>query len=205
MQLQLALDRISIDQAIDVARQTEAYIDIIEVGTSLIKDYGLRSVREIKKAFPNHIVLADIKTIDEGAYEFHAAFKAGADMATVMAAASIETLEACYQVSRELGKQMMIDILEEGKEKINRLKTMDQAIFCIHASTDQSEKNVLSKLIQFKYDHPTLNTLAIAGGITLEDINGFKNEDIHIAIIGSSITKARYPDKAAQQFHEEMH
>lgn len=84
MKIQLALDRMTISEAIETAKEAEQYVDLIEVGTSLIKEYGVESISEIKKEFSLKPVLADMKTFDNATYEFSIAFDAGADMATVM-------------------------------------------------------------------------------------------------------------------------
>lgn len=70
MKIQLALDRIDLERAKGIAKEAKDYIDIIEVGTSLIKDYGKKAVSFIKKNFKDKIILADVKTCDEGEYEF---------------------------------------------------------------------------------------------------------------------------------------
>ena len=43
MKLQVAIDRVSIEKAIDIIREVEEYADIVEIGTSLVKDFGLES------------------------------------------------------------------------------------------------------------------------------------------------------------------
>ncbi|WP_025698066.1 orotidine 5'-phosphate decarboxylase / HUMPS family protein, partial [Paenibacillus forsythiae] len=87
MKIQLALDRMSIEEAADMVRRTEPYIDWIEVGTSLIKEFGMASVEALKREFPHKTIVADMKTFDNAQYEFELCFGAGADVATVMGAA----------------------------------------------------------------------------------------------------------------------
>lgn len=82
MKLQVAIDRISLDKAIDIAKQLNGIVDIIEIGTSLVKDYGNKSIRAISEVVTQSKVLVDSKTIDEGNYEFNQAFKNGADIVT---------------------------------------------------------------------------------------------------------------------------
>ena len=78
MRLQAAIDRVSLEQADEIIAQTAGYADIIEVGTSLIKDFGLEgSVRILKEKYPGQCILADIKTCDEGAYEFRKTYENG--------------------------------------------------------------------------------------------------------------------------------
>ncbi|MCY9268687.1 orotidine 5'-phosphate decarboxylase / HUMPS family protein, partial [Bacillus licheniformis] len=58
MELQLALDLVNIPEAIKVVKEVEEYIDIVEIGTPVVINEGLRAVKEMKDAFPNLKVLA---------------------------------------------------------------------------------------------------------------------------------------------------
>lgn len=64
MELQLALDLVNIPEAIKVVKEVEEYIDIVEIGTPVVINEGLRAVKEMKDAFPNLKVLADLKIMD---------------------------------------------------------------------------------------------------------------------------------------------
>ena len=59
MKLQLAIDDLTLEQAIQLVEEVHDYIDIIECGTPFIFEYGMHSVREMKKRFPNKEILAD--------------------------------------------------------------------------------------------------------------------------------------------------
>ena len=67
-------------------------LDIIEVGTPFVMEYGLAPVRKLKQAFPEKLILADLKIADAGYYEAAAAFKSGADIATVLAVTDDATI-----------------------------------------------------------------------------------------------------------------
>ncbi len=99
MELQVALDRLSLDDALRIAKAVAPYADWIEVGTSLIKEFGMESVRRMRQALGQARILADIKTIDNARYEFELCFKAGANSASVMGVAPDATLEACSEVA----------------------------------------------------------------------------------------------------------
>lgn len=202
MQIQLAVDRVTLERAKEISREAYPYIDIIEVGTSLIKNYGMISVKEIKSSFPEKIILADIKTMDEGAYEFKAAFSSGADIATVMGAASLDTIGACYEAAHDSGKLMMIDLLEVGDEKIHKLREFRDAIFCIHLSTDSVSGSLSSLIKNFKYKFPEIGKIAAAGGVNHNTILTLKESDVDIAIIGGAITRAENIENAAKSFRE---
>ncbi|BCG56882.1 orotidine 5'-phosphate decarboxylase / HUMPS family protein [Paenibacillus sp. URB8-2] len=139
MKIQLALDRMSIEEAADMVRRTEPYIDWIEVGTSLIKEFGMASVEALKHEFPHKIIVADMKTFDNAKYEFELCFKAGADVATVMGAAPPVTVGLCMETARRMEKQVMIDLLHTSPEQQRELALYPGAIHCLHVSKDQQE------------------------------------------------------------------
>lgn len=139
MNIQLALDRMSIQEAIDMARLTEPYIDWIEVGTSLIKEFGMASVEAMKREFPHKVIVADVKTFDNAKYEFELCYKAGADVATVMGAAPPVTVSLCLETARTWGRQVMIDLLHTTPEEQEALSRYREAVHCLHVSKDQQE------------------------------------------------------------------
>ena len=87
MKLQVAIDLLTTEAALELAGQVAEYVDIIELGTPLIKAEGLPVITAIKNAHPDKIVFADLKTMDAGELEADIAFKAGADLVTVLGAA----------------------------------------------------------------------------------------------------------------------
>ncbi|MCY7288092.1 MAG: orotidine 5'-phosphate decarboxylase, partial [Cryobacterium sp.] len=62
MKLQVAMDVLTTDAALELAAKVAPYVDIIELGTPLIKAEGLRAVTAIKAAHPDKTVFADLKT-----------------------------------------------------------------------------------------------------------------------------------------------
>ena len=205
MKLQVAIDRVSINKAIELVESFNGLVDIIEIGTSLIKDYGLLNLKEITSKATKSLILGDIKTNDEGTYEFNMGYKQGFDILTVMGNSSLETIEKCYDVSKEYNKKMMVDLLECSDEKIKEISNFDDAIYCIHTSIDKKFKNdIISELEDFKYKFPKIKYIAIAGGINLDIVKILKNYDIDIIVVGSSITGSEDPIKAINNFKEEQ-
>lgn len=200
MKIQLALDRLSIEEAIKTAGQAEKFIDIFEVGTSLIKEYGIVSISRLKEAFPDKLILADMKTMDNAIYEFQLCFEAGADMATVMGVSPIQTIETCLEAAAKHQKKTMIDLLNTSEEQRTALFPYTEAILCDHVSKDVQEKSGLHNTASATID-PSLQW-AIAGGITGESIQNMAGPLPDIVIIGSAITKAPQPEKAAEALRE---
>ena len=58
MELQLALDLVNISEAKEVVQEVQEYIDIVEIGTPVVINEGLKAVKEIKG-------LNDAKTKEE--------------------------------------------------------------------------------------------------------------------------------------------
>lgn len=64
MKLQFAMDTLSTEAALELAAAAAPYVDILELGTPLIKSAGLSAITAIKQAHPDKVVFADLKTRD---------------------------------------------------------------------------------------------------------------------------------------------
>ena len=210
MKLQAAIDRVTIPAAMELIRQIGSHADLVEIGTSLIKDYGLAgSVGALAREFPQQAFLADIKTCDEGAYEFQKTFEAGAAIATVMGFSSVATIRACEEVARSFGRSYLIDLLECDAARVRLLaEEFPTAIFCIHLPSDCAGEG-LGALIEEMAGQLTASTsaprIAAAGGVQLATIPLLQQLGIEIGIVGSAITKAADISAAARAFYEAMH
>lgn len=203
MLIQLAIDRLSIEAGIETANKAKEHIDWIEVGTSLVKEYGMESVRRFKEEFPDKTIVADMKTMDNALYEMKICFEAGADVATVMGAAPYETIAACVKEAEQYGKKVMIDLLNTEEVKMQRLLSFKDAIFCFHVSKDIQE---LGKPPKITIQRPggMSQQIAAAGGITLQTIDELAASSPDVLIIGSGITKHENPALAAKDYAEKI-
>ena len=202
MNIQLALDRFSIEEAISMAESVRPYIDWVEVGTSLIKEFGMQSVRAIRQAFPDKTIVADMKTVDNAIYEMELCFSAGADVATVMGAAPQVSIEACLQVAANYKKEIMIDLLNITPQAMKNLTQFQEAIFCAHLSKDLQELSGETEGPTFSSGVSRENRMAFAGGITLGTLTSLKESNPFVIIIGSAITKAEDPVMVAKSVYE---
>ncbi|WED24132.1 3-keto-L-gulonate-6-phosphate decarboxylase UlaD [Vibrio sp. JC009] len=108
--IQIALDQTDLKTAVEVAKNVEGFVDVIEVGTILAFAEGMESVRTLRKNHPDHVLVCDMKTTDGGAILSRQAFEAGADWITVSAAAHIATIEVCKKVADEFNGEIQIEI-----------------------------------------------------------------------------------------------
>jgi 3-hexulose-6-phosphate synthase len=204
MRIQVAIDRVTLEKAETLIKKIRPYADIVETGTSLIKDFGISgSVGLFRKKFPDVTLLADLKTCDEGAYEFREAYSKGADIATVMGFSSMSTIRACADTARSFDKEYMIDLLEVREEKLQLLTAeFGDAIFAIHLPSDEKGEG-LRELISRKMEAlKGAKKVAAAGGVRLSDLTMLKEAGIDLAIVGSAITKADNISDAARAFKE---
>lgn len=110
--VQISLDLTNIDEALETAETAvRAGVDWLEAGTPLILAEGLHCVRELRAAFPEIPIVADLKTMDGGYLEVEMMAKAGATHVVVMARAHDETIHRVVEAGKDFGVEVMGDNL----------------------------------------------------------------------------------------------
>lgn len=201
--IQLALDRLTKKKCFEIVEQTETYIDFIEVGTGVIKEYGMSIVSEMSERFPNKKIVADMKTCDAGKHEAKQAFEAGAHITTVMAFASNQTIEDMLAVANQYGKQLMVDLLGvKDSARVDELHRLGVRMFNIHIGIDL-QKDVAWGAEHFQLTNhiPDLQ-LVISGGINRDLLPLLMKQLPSVVIVGSAITGHSDPAEAAKGIHE---
>lgn len=201
MKIQLALDRLTAEECLTLIEETSASIDWIEVGTGVIKEYGMSIVRDIKARYPQMPILADMKTCDAGKHEAIQAFEAGADIMTVMAFSSDQTIVQTLEVAKKYNKRIMIDLLGvKSRQRIEELVALGVELVCLHIGKDMQKEGELAsdELFHLVEGFDGLE-VAIAGGIDAVSAKKFKNSLIQILIVGSAITASANPKAASEE------
>lgn len=204
--LQLALDGdMSTTRA--VLAQARPFIDIAEVGTPLIFREGMRAVRQIRAAQPQLTLVADLKIMDAGEAEADIAFDAGADWVTVMALASDATIGGAVKSAWKHGKQVMVDMMEapDPLARASRLLALGVDLLCLHTAHDRqrAQGSPYAQLAQLREALPTA-PLAIAGGVQPAALDLILPWKPQVIVVGSFITGASDPARAAQQLRERI-
>jgi 3-hexulose-6-phosphate synthase len=110
--VQLSLDLTSIEEAIDTAAvAVEAGVDWLEAGTPLLLAEGLHAVEKLHARFPQHPIVADLKTMDGGYLEAEMMAKAGASFVVVMGRAHEATIRRVVDAGRDFDIRVMGDNL----------------------------------------------------------------------------------------------
>jgi 3-keto-L-gulonate-6-phosphate decarboxylase len=100
---QISVDVGTIDLGLSVAAAAlKGGVTIVEMGTPLLKNQGVAHVVPAFRArFPDAILLADMKTMDGGAFEARAVYAGGANIIDFLALAGVDTARAICAVRDE--------------------------------------------------------------------------------------------------------
>jgi len=204
MKLQVAIDRVTLDEAVSLANKLDGIADIIEFGTSLVKDYGFYVIKETQLNLKNSQLLLDTKTNDEGDYEFKQGFNSGADILTVMGSAGKATLDKVYKVAEQAHKTMLIDLMGLDQNSIKKISNYPNAIYNLHNSHDVGQMTKATAAVaKFNKSYPWIKRIAIAGGIDLKQTKELAKQGLtEIVIVGGKIIKTDDPVESAKKFKE---
>jgi len=205
IKLQVALDFLEFSRAMTVAEAAIAGgADILEVGTPLIKSEGLDAVRKLRDAFPNATILADMKTMDAGKIEAESAAKAGANIMTVLGAATESTILECVEAGKHYGIAVAVDLLglEDPIGFASRAAELGIDWLDVHCAIDaqMQGEDPLELLRQVRGASEL--TLAVAGGINSETAAGAVSAGADVVIVGGAITKAIDPKSATEAIRQ---
>jgi len=200
IRLQVALDFLELSRAMKIAASAVAGgADVIEAGTPLIKSEGLDAVRQLRAAFPDKTIVADMKTMDAGRIEAEAAAKAGANVMTVCGTAGETTIRECVEAGRHYGLQVAVDLLgvADPAAFAKRADELGVAWLDVHCAIDEQMqgRDPLEGLRRVRA--ATKLTVAVAGGLNSETAAAAAAAGADVVIVGGAITKAEDVQAAA--------
>jgi 3-hexulose-6-phosphate synthase len=196
--LQVALDFISLDDAIRVAKMAiEGGVDIVEVGTPLVKAEGIRGMKQLREVAKDKILLADTKTADAGDVEVEIAKLGNADIMTVLGIMSDSTIKSAVDKAKELGIIVQADLInvDDPVKRAKRLKELGVDIIGLHVGLDvqkergitvTSLKNEIKQISEF-------SLVSVAGGLNEKNIVDLLDLPINIYVVGGAITRSSDP------------
>lgn len=217
-QIQVALD---LDADIETIQRIakEAYqggARIIEAGTPALKRHGVdRLIPALREIAPDALIVADLKTMDVGNLEARIAFRAGADVAAVLAIGSQIKIEEALSEAIRQDKMILIDFIDVPNplQKMKELKRkfageQDRIIFCLHRGISEQlkgrgiheEAELISKAREVANDFP----LGVAGGLKEGIVGKVARYKPEIFIIGSGIYHASNPKEKVRNLLNEI-
>lgn len=203
MKLELALDTFTPHAACALAKRLQDCIDIVEIGTPMLLNYGMAAVRDMKKAVPDLTLFADTKIIDGARMEACAAFDAGADIISVVACAEDQTIADAVSEASRHGKKVLVDFIavKDLAARAAEICGLGADIFCVHTGVDVQKKGLShlpAEILQIKQavDGPEI---AVAGGISIHNLYAILEARPDIVIVGGGITGQLDPASSAGQ------
>jgi 3-hexulose-6-phosphate synthase/6-phospho-3-hexuloisomerase len=207
VKLQLALDFVDLHRALLVAEKAvPAGVDWVEAGTPLIKSEGLDAVRELKRRFPDKIIVADMKVMDAGRIEVEAAAKAGAHLIDVLAAASDATILECVQAGKNYGAKIVVDLIAvaDPVARARQVEALGVDYLTVHVPIDEQMRAKDPFATLKAVSEAVSIPVGVAGGINSETAAQAVAHGASYVIVGGAITKAKDPEAATRDLRRAL-
>src|SRR2546421_1020608 len=205
--LQVALDHMHLKRALLAAKEAvEGGADWLEAGTPLVKSEGMEVVRQLKKSFPGKTIVADLKTMDTGAFEVEIAAKAGADVITVMGVRDDATILEAVRAARRYGSKIMVDLMRvtDKPARAKELEKLGVDYLNMHVSIDE-QMIAHTPLQELKaVAAATSIPVAVAGGVELGTVGKAVKAGGSVVIVGGAIIKGEGGAGAPPQVKESI-
>jgi 3-hexulose-6-phosphate synthase len=196
--VQISLDLTNIEEALETARiAVEAGVDWLEAGTTLILAEGLHGARALRAAFPNHPIVADLKTMDGGYLEAEMMARAGATHVVVMARAHVETIKVVVQAGRDFGIKVMGDNLGCADKAAASRMMEDLGVDYIVHHTGFDERNGIAaagggRISPLDDLEQVVKAVSIpvqaVGGLTIEEAIEMPKHGAPLVVLGAPLT-----------------
>ena len=207
MLLQIAFDK---PEHLAFLSQMQGIADIVEIGTPLLKRFGVGTIATARELCSDTLVLADTKTVDGGQLEADMVFGAGAAMMTVLSCASKATHEVVGRRAEAFGASVVVDtITESGKPELLADEAEFPASFAyvaIHSPTDaRLAGNTSTSHIEAVAEMRSKGfRVSLAGGIGPATLEAAITAGPEILVIGSAITESPNPQEVARWIRERL-
>ncbi|TWH20528.1 3-hexulose-6-phosphate synthase [Prauserella rugosa] len=199
------MDVLDLPSALTLAGQVAEYVDVLELGTPLVKSAGISAVSAVKAAHPDKLVFADLKTADAGELEAGLAFEAGADLVTVMGVADDDTIRGAVAAGAKYGRSVVADMIAVTEGRVGRIREVAKlgvSFVEIHAGLDEQARPdyTIEKLLDDGREAGV--PFSIAGGVGPDTIGAVRQAGATVAVAGSAIYNAPDPAEAASQLRK---
>jgi 3-hexulose-6-phosphate synthase/6-phospho-3-hexuloisomerase len=200
--IQVSIDVTTLGEALDLARgAARVGVDWLEVGTPLLLAEGLHAVRAFRAEFPDHPIVADLKTMDGAGLEGEMMFKAGATMTVVMGQAHDASIVEQVKMARRYGGQVMCDVMlcPDKPGRARQAEEMGVDYIIVHTGFD--ERNMIPGLSPLDDLPAVLAAVNIpvqaVGGLTIEQAIQTLELGAQIVVFGAPLVISGSEFKAA--------
>ena len=204
--LQIALDIPNLERTKTIVNSLpESDRIILEVGTPLLKKYGVKGIRDLRDVAKDYFIIADLKTLDVGKVEVDLAFEETADGVVCAGLAAPETIDEFLYESQRLGVYGIVDTmnLDNPIAKLKVLKNFPDIVI-LHRPIDvekTGKQHAWAMIKEIKQTFKDKKFLAaVAGGITPQNVQEALGFGADIIIVGRYITQCRDVERATRDF-----
>ncbi len=206
--VQISLDLTDLKEAIETARiAVEAGVDWLEAGTPLLLAEGLDAVKGLRSEFPDHPIVADLKTMDGGYLEAEMMAKAGATHVVVMARAHEETIKTVVKAGRDCGIKVMGDnMVCEDKAAASKWMEDLGVDFIVHHTGFDERNGIMASTGKRLSPLDDLDAVVKAvtipvqavGGLTIEEAVEMPKRGAPLVVIGAPLAINAYSFNVAE-------
>lgn len=205
--LQLALDTLSLEEALESLKGVDQVVDIIECGTILLCAEGARAVGIIRTLYPDKPLVADFKIADSGNTISGMLLDGKPDYTTCICAAHINTMKAVMKEIEKRGLSTKVQIELYGDwtfEQVEAWKEIGIRQVILHHSRDikggwsPEEIATAKKLCDMGME------VTVTGSLGLNDLELFAGIPVFCIICGRSIRDAADPVAEAQAMQDKI-
>jgi len=205
--LQIALDIPSLEKAKSIIGELpDSDRLILEVGTPLLKKYGVKVIQDLREVARDVFIIADLKTLDVGKVEVDLAFDETADAVVAAGVASKETLDSFIYEAKKLGIYAVVDMMnvEDPVKTLKALKEMPDIVI-LHRGIDMETGRTLGleRIKELKQAFAGQKFLiAVAGGIIPETAKESLEKGADIVVVGRYVTQSKDIKRSVREFLE---
>lgn len=217
---QISVDVATLEQALAVGRAALAGgVTILEMGTPLLKNEGVSHVvPAFRRTFPEALLLADMKTMDGGAFEARAVYAGGASLIDFLALAGVDSAKAICAVrdefrraDPELPRLALADILVPHQGPTARavevaLRMIDAGVDGVGVHLQSDARRADPALFESNYLHDVALAIfdrigeaapvQVVGGLTIAQAKSLARAGLRAFVISGNLgqpdARARY-------------
>ncbi len=202
MKLQIKYNVLDIAHALDIAKKTAEFADILEIGSLLIFQHGVQAVTNFKEKFPEKEIYVDTKIANKAEKTVKIFSQAGATYISVLAGTYHSVTREAVRSAKEENTQIVLDLIDaiSPGELASHAQMLGVSTLLFHRAqtpngTIETESN---------WDIVRDNTklpIFVKGKINRETINDIMLLKPTGVVIGSAITESNDPAQEAHYFN----
>jgi 3-hexulose-6-phosphate synthase len=203
MKLQIAFNSLDLEKDLNTAQSVQEFADHIVIGQLLLAKYGTEAITRFRQTLPNSRIVADSKIIEFCKDSARLYLQAGADWITVLAGASQNVIHATCNVAHDLGKKVMLDLIDANSRGQSALQAKSygaDAIIFHQQHDDYEEFSLIDEweMVKGNADLP----IYISAKINRDNLNLVLNLAPNGILISKAITQAEDPVEQAKFFRQ---